>query len=134
MTTNMRIKVRPVASFIISLPMALSAWSVHASAASQRFDCVLTDTADKLGSENRPIVVVLDEAAITLEVQDGGQKYNLNNVSISNISINGDTDRLSLGIDRSSLGIVWQQYGANKMVIEFGKCRQADHPAAAGAQ
>lgn len=34
-----------------------------------------------------------------------------------------------VGIDRSSLGIVWQQYGVDKVVTEYGQCWRNDHPA-----
>jgi len=127
-------KARSTAAIVVLALTIVHTWGVKASTAPQRLDCVLTDTADKLGSEARPIVVVVDETAKTLQVQDGDQNYNLNNVSISTISISGDTDRLSLGIDRSSFGIVWQQYQANKVAIEFGQCHQANNPAAIGSQ
>jgi hypothetical protein len=111
------------AAIIVPMLMSLVVW---ASAAAQQFDCVLTDTADQLSSENRSIVVVFDESAKTLKVQDGSQNYSFNNVSISNIAISGDVDSVSVGIDRSSLGIVWQQYAANKVVTELGHCRQTE--------
>ena len=94
-----------------------------AFAALQRFDCVLTDTAEQLASENRTIVVMVDESAKSLQVQDGSQSYSFDDVSISNIAVSGHVDSVSLGMDRSSLGIVWQQYAA-KVVSEFGRCRQ----------
>lgn len=116
----------------VAVLIGVLARSLGASAAAQQLDCVLTDTADQLGSESRPIGVVFDENAKTVQVQLGSQTYNLSNVSISNIAISGNVDNYSLGIDRSSMGIVWQQYGADKPVTEFGRCRRADHAAAAG--
>lgn len=110
-----------MASALISLVT-----STEAIAAAQHFECVLTDTADQLASENHEVVVVLDESARSLKAQDGSHSYSLADVSISNISISGDVDNLSIGIDRSSLGIVWQQYQANKVVTEFGHCRQVE--------
>jgi hypothetical protein len=114
-----------MAAIIIATLISLVAW-IEASAAAQQFDCVLTDTAEQLGSENRAIVVVFDESAKTLKARDGTQNYSFNNVSISTIAISGDVDSVSVGIDRSSLGIVWQQYAADKVVTEFGHCRQAE--------
>jgi hypothetical protein len=98
--------------------------STEAFAAEQRLDCVLTDTAEQLASENRAVSVEFDENTKTLNAQDGSQSYSFNNVSISNIAISGDVDKVSIGIDRSSWGIVWQQYGANKVVTEFGLCQR----------
>ena len=118
-------KVGPVAATIVPALISLVAW-IEASAAAQQLDCVLTDTAEKLGSENRAIVVVFDESAKTLKAQDGSQNYSFSNVSISNIAISGHVDSVSVGIDRSSLGIVWQQYAANKVITEFGHCRRAE--------
>jgi hypothetical protein len=118
-------KARSGVATIVPALMSLVAW-IEASAAAQQLDCVLTDTAEKLGSENRTIVVMFDESAKTLKAQDGAQNYRFSNVSISNIAISGDVDNISVGIDRSSLGIVWQQYAANKVVTEFGHCRQAE--------
>jgi hypothetical protein len=118
-------RVHFLAAIIVPALISLVAW-IEASAAAQEFDCVLTDTAEQLGSENRTIVVVFDESAKTLRAQDGSQRYSLTNVSISTIAISGDVDSVSVGIDRSSLGIVWQQYAADKVVTEFGHCRPVE--------
>jgi len=120
----MQSKVRSIAAVIIAALVSLVAWTK--ASATQQFDCVLTDTAEQLSSENRAIVVAFDESAKTLKAQDGSQNYSFNNMSISNIAISGDVDSVSVGIDRSSLGIVWQQYAADKVVTEFGHCRQAE--------
>jgi hypothetical protein len=101
-----------------------------AAAAPQQLACVLTDTADRLAAENRPIVVTFDEDKKTLQAQAGGQAYSFSQVSISTVSISGQSGNISLGIDRSSLGIVWQQYGPDQPVIEFGHCS----PPGSGAQ
>jgi hypothetical protein len=103
-------------------------WTAAASAAPQRFDCVLTDKEASPGSESRPVVVVFDEDAKTVTAQEGGQTYRLEKVSISNVSINGAADSISLGIDRSSFGIVWQQYGADKVSTEYGQCHPTRSP------
>ena len=103
------------AAMIVGALATVLVWTAAASAVPQRLDCVLTDQAASPASESRPIVVVFDEDAKTVTAQEGGQTYSLENVSISNISINGAADSISLGIDRSSFGIVWQQYGADKV-------------------
>jgi hypothetical protein len=103
-------------------------WTTAASAAPQQLDCVLTDKEASPASESRPVVVVFDEDAKTVTAEAGGQTYGLEKVSISNISINGAADSISLGIDRSSFGIVWQQYGADKVSSEYGQCRQTHSP------
>jgi len=96
-----------------------------ASAMAQRLDCVLTDKEASPASENRPVVIVFDEDAKTVTAEEGGQTYSLEKVSISNVSIDGAADSISLGIDRSSFGIVWQQYGADKVNTEYGHCSTA---------
>ncbi len=99
-----------------------------ASAAAQRLDCVLTNKEASPASESRPIVVVFDEGTKTVTAEEGGRTYSLKKVSISNVSINGAADNVSLGIDRSSFGIVWQQYGADKVSTEYGRCRPVGSP------
>ncbi len=81
------------------------AWTAAATAAPQRLDCVLTDKEASPASESRPVVIVFDEDAKTVTAEAGGQSYSLEKVSISNVSINGAADSISLGIDRSSFGI-----------------------------
>ncbi len=110
-----------------ALAMVL-AWTAAAAAAPQQLECVLTDTEGKPGSENRPIVVVFDEDAKTLTAKDGANSYSFSKVSIINVSIKGAVDTVSLGIDRSSFGIVWQQYGADKVSTEFGQCHPTQSP------
>ena len=113
---------------------ALSGVLAHPAGASatgqQQLDCVLTDTGTQPGSENRAIAVVFDEAAKSLSAQDGSRNFSFTTVSISNVAINGANDSVSIGIDRSSLGIVWQKYGSTVVVTEYGKCRRSGHPAA----
>ena len=126
----MRIReVHATAAIIVGVLMTVLAWTAAASAAPQQLDCVLTDTEAKPGSENRPIVVVFDEDKKILTAAEGGRSYSFTKVSISNVSINGDDDSVSLGIDRSSFGIVWQQYGTDKVRTEYGQCHPARAPA-----
>jgi hypothetical protein len=114
----------------IHFPLAFAALvcASAALAAPQRLDCVLTDTEAKPRSESRPIVVVFDPEAKTVTATEGARSYNFTRVSISNVSINGHADNVSLGIDQSSLGIVWQQYEADKVNTEFGRCRSTQAP------
>ena len=117
------LRIRDVhAAMIVGALATVLVWTVAASAVPQRLDCVLTDQEASPASESRPMVVVFDEDAKTVTAQEGGQTYSLENVSISNISIDGAADSISLGIDRSSFGIVWQQYGADKVSTEYGQC------------
>jgi len=51
---------------------AMLAGPAHGFAAPLQLNCTLTDTADQLGAENRPIVVTFDQDAKTLNAQDGG--------------------------------------------------------------
>jgi len=59
-----------------------------------------------------------------LTAEEGGHGYTFTKVTITYISINGQADDVSIGIDRSSLGIVWQQYGGDKVRTEYGHCRR----------
>jgi len=111
---------------IVAALIAGPAWWNDASAAPQELRCVLADTAAHPGSENRPLTVVFDDAAATLNAEENNHSYSFGRVSISNVAINGQTDSVSLGIDRSSLGIVWQQYGTDNVVTEYGRCRRSD--------
>jgi len=112
---------------IIALTMA-SAWSAEGAAAPQQLDCVLTDTEARPQSENRPIVVTFDADKRILMAEETNRVYSFIKVSISNVSINGQADNVSLGIDRSSLGIVWQQYEADKVRTEYGHCHAVRAP------
>jgi len=116
------------AAMIVAALAMVPLWTAAASAMAQRLDCVLTDKEASPASESRPIVVVFDEDAKTVTAEAGGQTYSLEKVSISNVSINGAADSISLGIDRSSFGIVWQQYGTDKVSTEYGQCHPTRSP------
>jgi hypothetical protein len=111
---------------IVAALIALPVYWSDAFATPQELHCVLADTAAHPGSESRPLTVVFDEAAATLKAQQNDRSYSFARVSVTNVAINGQTDSVSLGIDRSSLGIVWQQYGADNVVTEYGRCRRSD--------
>jgi len=113
--------------------VGIAAAAGPASAKPQSLDCLLTDTGTRPGSENRAITIAFDDDAKSLSAQDGGQNYTFGSVSITNVVINGGNDSVSVGIDRSSFGIVWQKYDSTGVAIEYGKCRPSAHPAAASA-
>lgn len=93
-----------------------------ASAAPQQLNCVLASSAQP-APNTKPIVVVFDDTAKTLQAQAKGQSYAFSDVSISNVAISGDVDDVSLGIDRSSLGMVWQEYASDRVTTQYGQCR-----------
>ena len=97
-------------------------------AAPQQLDCVLSDTETSPQSEKRPVIVVFDQEAKTLAADEGGQQHRFEKVSISNVSITGHANGVTIGIDRSSLGIVWQRYETDLVHTEFGHCRPAEAP------
>ncbi len=113
---------------IVAVLLASAALARDAAAAPRQLDCLLTDTLARPGSESRPVTVVYDEDNKTLTAEAGGRYYSFSKVTITYIAINGQIDDVSLGIDRSSLGIVWQQYGADKVNTEYGHCRPARVP------
>lgn len=105
--------------------MALCASASLAS--TRRLACALTDTTAKPNSESRPITVIFDAESKMLKAEEVGQTHIFRNVSISSVSISGVSDDLSMGLDRSSLGLVFQRYGVGGKVtaIEFGRCQPA---------
>jgi len=121
MTIDVRVELVAAAVAVT----AAFAFCGHACAAPRQLNCVLTDTEAHPRSENRPITVVFDDAAKTLTAKDGDRTYTFSKVSISNVTISGLDDNVSVGIDRSSFGIVWQQYAANRVTTEYGRCRPA---------
>ncbi len=114
------------AAVLVCLPTAFCG-SVSL-AATRRLACALTDTTAKPDSESRPITVIFDDESKMLKAEEVGQTHIFRNVSISSVSISGVSDDLSIGLDRSSLGLVFQSYGIGGRVtaIEFGRCQPAD--------
>jgi hypothetical protein len=98
-----------------------------ASAASQQLTCVVTDSGAR--SQSPPFVIAFDQDAKTLEAHVGNQNYTFGHVSISNVAISGDVGSISLGIDRSSLGMVWQQYATDTINTQYGQCHTNPAPA-----
>jgi hypothetical protein len=97
------------------------------AAAPKLFDCTLTQsesTDDMKGAqtEHRSIAMVVDEEAKTITLSQNGTKQALGIVSFSQSTINGYTDNISVGMDRSSGNFVLQSNGSNSEKIEFGTC------------
>ncbi len=102
-----------------------------AAAGPQKLDCVLTDIEIKsagvkfdseVAAEKRSIAVVFDDDAKTLAMKSDGTQIPLKNVAISQTSMTGAGDNISLGIDRSSWRIVFQTFGQGTTRNEFGNC------------
>jgi len=108
---------------IVTVGAAVAAQIGVSSAAPQQLRCVLASS--QTAAQNQPIVVVFDDDAKTLQAQSGSQTYSFTDVSISNVAISGSAGDISLGIDRSSLGMVWQQYAPEKTTVEYGKCQNS---------
>ena len=105
-----------------------------AIAVPKRLDCTLTELETKAGSksdfaaESRSITVVFDEQAQVLSVyQDGGARV-LNNVTISETSMNGYVGDISLGIATTSGNMVIQTYAPGSTRAEFGACSPSAEP------
>lgn len=107
--------------------------SAGAIAAPKRFDCGLATIETKetkalgsvhVDSENRLITVAFDAQADTLTVYQKGSAQAFDHVSITEGNVNGFTRDFSLGIELSSLTIVFQTYKTNPGLIisEFGAC------------
>jgi hypothetical protein len=112
---------------MVTIGVAMAAQIGISSAAPQQLNCVLASGLP--AGQNEPIVVVFDDNANTLRAQSGTQTYTFTDVSISNVAISGSAGAVSLGIDRSSLGMVWQQYAPEQATIGFGKCQEGANSA-----
>jgi len=113
---------------IVAALLASAASTDGTAATSQQLNCILTDTLARPASETRSVTVVYDEDNKTLTAEADGRHYTFNKVTITYIAISGQADDVSLGIDRSSLGIVWQRYVADKVNTEYGHCRAGRAP------
>ena len=129
---------RGTAIIAVSLLIALIGWiSQTAAAAPQVLDCILADIETKSGgtkfesqvaAEKRAIIVTFDEQKGELTVREGETVATLRNVTITQTSMNGAADGISLGIDRSSWRIVFQTYGQDSVRNEFGVCNRRPTP------
>jgi len=118
-------KILSLAITILAPLLTLPALTGDSQAAPQQLNCLLTDTLARPGSQSRPVTVVYDEDDKTLTAEAAGRHYTFSKVTITYIAINGHADDVVVGIDRSSLGIIWQQYGTEEVGTEYGHCRPA---------
>ncbi len=103
---------------------------VTATAAPKKFNCSLSVLETKMagkkdvGAEQRSIVLLVDEQAKAVTVLQNDGARALENVTMSEHSINGYVDDLSLSVDLSSWKIALQTYRNNPdwQSIEFGDC------------
>jgi len=93
-----------------------------ASAAPERLQCLLTDTDAQSAVEQRPLVILFDEDANTMQVQESGRTSTLADVSITMTSMSGAGANMTIGVSRSSWRIVRQTYQKNSVRTEFGVC------------
>ncbi len=119
---------RRLAVTIVAALLTSAASTDGTAATPQRLNCILTDTLARPASQSRSVTIVYDEDNKTLAAESDGRRYRFSKVTITYITISGQADDVSLGIDRSSLGIVWQQYEANKVNTEYGHCRPTHAP------
>lgn len=99
-------------------------WSAGACAAPVRLDCTLEGPKVDGKVTTRTVTVIFDADGDRLSLQQDTQRQDFAHVTISTVSINGSTNDMSLGIDRSSWSIVLQTYGADRIERQYGTCRQ----------
>jgi hypothetical protein len=134
-------QLRPKAAGAVGVLGALAAALLPLSpadaiAALQRRDCSLTVVETKAGSkqdvgaENRSIVVVFDDEAKAITVNQDGSSQVLNHVTMTQMTMNGYAADMSLGIDLSSWKIVFQTYqpDSSSMRVEYGVCSLSPKP------
>ena len=97
------------------------------AAATQQFGCTLTTLESTTNpnfteAESRSIAVIVDQETKTITVSQDGTEQPLDHVTFSQLTINGYTGTLSLGMDKSSGSIVLQTYAPNANKTEFGVC------------
>jgi hypothetical protein len=105
-----------------------------AVAAPERLDCHLTQletlggTKSDQSAENQSITIVFDEQTHALTVYKDASARTLKSVTITQSSMSGFLDDISLGVDRSSWGIVFQTYASDSPQVEFGDCKLSAEP------
>ncbi len=96
-----------------------------AAAQPSRLQCsVSNETADG-ASASRTLAITYDEEAKTLVVEDGAQRQDYKNVTISTVSINGAGTDTTIGVDRSSWSIAFQTYRPEGVTTLVGRCAPA---------
>jgi hypothetical protein len=118
--------------FKLALALLTAMAPTSLAAAPQTLDCVLRDVEIKspgakfdiqVAAEQRAITVTFDDDARSLAMTMDGTATALRSVAISQTSMTGAGDHVSLGVDRSSWRIVFQTYGEGTVRGEFGDCR-----------
>ena len=112
----------------VAVSLLVASTAVLANAA--RLDCRLTDIESRkgaqfdraVGAENRSLTVVFDKQRGTITFDRQGNPQALGDVTITQTSIAGAINDISLGIDRASGSIVFQTYAPDSMRAEFGEC------------
>jgi hypothetical protein len=125
-TNRLFVKVTTAAKV---LAMACSQFfAVSALATPARLECTMTSAGADGKDTMHTIFIVFDAELNTLVLYQGAQRREFADVMISTVSINGATDDVSIGIDRSSSSIVVQTYSQDHVSGEFGGCRPAAMP------
>ena len=124
----------PRAVCILGALSAVLLLPAGAVAAPKRLDCSLTLLETRAGpksdqsAESRSMMIVFDEEAQALTLYQGASVQALGRVTITQSSMSGAVGEITLGIDRSSWGIVFQTYGSDSMRAEFGECNLSAEP------
>ena len=119
--------LRAFAVALLLLPPAI------ASAAPRQFNCTLTQLESRAAAnftetEYRSFTILADEEAKTITVSQGGSEQALAHVTFSQLTMNGYTAEISLGLDTSSGSLVLQSYSPNSNKSEFGVCSSKPAP------
>jgi len=109
-------------------PVLYAFFAASAFATPTRLDCTLKSSTAEGKIADRAITIIFDTEANTLALSQGAQPQKFANVTMSNVSINGNTDDMSIGIDRSSWSVVLQTYSQDHVSNEFGTCRPPAAP------
>lgn len=111
----------------VLISVAFIAWlasCLHKTeAAPVRLHCVLSSPVT--AARPNEITIAFDAERNSLSVDRGQQHFDLGHVTISTISVDGYTQAMSIGIDRSSWSIVVQTYSQTPSIAEFGVCKQS---------
>jgi len=122
-----RLPLRKVRSLAIPGSAVLLLLLPASEAAPRQLNCTLTlleSTADAnfSGAESRSIAITVDREAKTIAVSQDGTTQAFDHVTFSQLTINGYTSTLSLGLNTSSGNLVLQSYGPKSNQNEFGTC------------
>ncbi len=114
-----RLAAAVVSALSLSAPLA---------AMPMRLECSVKSEAADSTSAARVIAMTFDGETNTLLLSQSARDVKFENVTSTNVSINGNTKDMSVGIDRSSWSIVLQTYSEEQVSNEFGTCRMSTLP------